>query len=485
MLLNELNIKQAHQGLIEKKFSALELFEACRKKIEDANSKINAFLLKTYESGEAAAKEIDKKIKANENIGLLAGIPVVIKDNILVQGIVTTAASQILENYIASYDATVITKLKQEGYVMMGKTNMDEFAMGGSTENSSFQKTYNPHDLERVPGGSSGGSAAALSSNMCLYALGSDTGGSIRQPAAFCGVVGLKPTYGTVSRHGLIAMGSSLDQIGPFSKTVSDSKIIFQAIKGKDSHDSTSLDFPERLNAVNKKNKLTIGIPKEYFIDGMDPTVDKTIRNAIQEFEKLGYNIKKINLPHTEYALAVYYIIVAAEVSANMSRYDGIRYGYSKRSDANGKSLGFNDIYCQSREIGLGSEVKRRIMLGTYILSAGYYDAFYLKAQKVRSLLKQDFDKAFETVDCILTPTCPTVAFKIGEKINDPLTMYLSDIFTVAVNIVGLPAMSMPCGFIDVDNKKLPVGLQLIGPQFGETILFEIGSHYETQHDSK
>jgi aspartyl-tRNA(Asn)/glutamyl-tRNA(Gln) amidotransferase subunit A len=466
MQLNNLTISKIHNGLIKKEFSAVELAKNYLDKIKKDDEKISAFLTLTEDLAISQAKEVDEKIKKGEALPVLAGVPCAIKDNMLVEGIKCTSASKILENYIAPYDATVVKKIKEQGAVILGKTNQDEFAMGSSTETSAYQITKNPRDLTRVPGGSSGGSAAAVAADFCAFALGSDTGGSIRQPASFCGVVGLKPTYGAVSRYGLMAMASSLDQIGSFTKTVEDSQIVFGAIAGKDQFDSTSVAAQSLSHSATQSlSDLVIGVPKEYFIDGMDKEVEKTVKNAIKKYEKLGAKIEEISLPHTEYALATYYIIMPAEVSANLARYDGIRYGYS---EANSKKL--LDVYLQSREAGFGSEVRRRIILGTYILSAGYYDAYYLRAQKVRTLIKKDFEMAFKKVDVIMTPVSPTTAFRIGEKVNDPLTMYLSDIFTISVNLAGLPAISLPCGII----KELPVGLQIIGRPFEENKIFDV-----------
>jgi aspartyl-tRNA(Asn)/glutamyl-tRNA(Gln) amidotransferase subunit A len=459
----ELTIKQINNGLAKKEFSALELCKNYLNKIRKEDKKISSFLVLTEELALNQAKKTDEKIAKGESLPVLAGVPCAIKDNMLVDGIKCTSASKILENYVAPYDATVVKKIKEQGAVILGKTNQDEFAMGSSTENSAYQITKNPHDLERVPGGSSGGSAAAVAAGFCPFALGSDTGGSIRQPASFCGVFGLKPTYGTVSRYGLMSYASSLDQIGPIARTVEDCRLVFGAIKGKDFLDSTSVESNLESETLNLKT-LRIGVPKEYFIDGMDKEVEKTIKAAIKKYENLGVKIEEISLPHTEYALACYYIIAMAEASANLSRYDGIKYGLSK----SGENL--LDTYLKSKEEGFGSEVRRRIILGTYILSAGYYDAYYLRAQKVRTLIKKDFEKAFEKVDAIFTPVSPTTAFRIGEKVNDPLTMYLSDIFTISVNLAGLPAISLPCGMIN----KLPVGLQIIGKQFEENKIFDI-----------
>jgi aspartyl-tRNA(Asn)/glutamyl-tRNA(Gln) amidotransferase subunit A len=471
MNLSELTIAKIHSGLIGKKFSALELTKAYLDQIEKRDGSISAFLNITKDLAFSQAKEVDKEISMKEKISILAGVPCAIKDNILVKGIGCTSGSKILENYIAPYDATVIKKLKKESAVILGKTNLDEFAMGSSTENSAFEITHNPNDLERVPGGSSGGSAAAVASAECCYALGSDTGGSIRQPASFCGVVGLKPTYGAVSRYGLMSYASSLDQIGPLATNVEDTKIIFNAISGKDELDSTSVNL--KLKAKSEKlkaNELRIGIPKEYFVKGIDKEVEKIIKNTIKKVEEQGAKIEEISLPHTEYALATYYIIAMSEASANFARYDGIRYGFSKSSEGN-----LLDVYLKSRGQGFGPEVKRRIMLGTYTLSAGYYDAYYLKAQEVRNLIKEDFKNAFKKVDLIFTPVSPTTAFKIGEKTTDPLEMYLSDIYTVSINLATLPALSLPCGRV----KNLPVGLQIIGRPFEENRIFNTASFIE------
>jgi len=475
MELTNLTIAQVYQALIKKEFSALELCQAYLDKIKKEDKKVSAFLTINEDFALSQAKKIDDIISTSRGIPLLAGIPCAIKDNILVEGIRCTAASKILENYIAPYDATVIKKLKREGCVILGKTNLDEFAMGSSTENSAFGPTRNPYDLTRVPGGSSGGSAAAVAGNLCVYALGSDTGGSIRQPASFCGVVGLKPTYGAVSRYGLIAFASSLDQIGPITKTVEDCQIVFEAISGKDELDSTSVES-KISNLKFQISNLRIGVPREYFIKGIEPEVEKIIKQAIKKYEELGAKIEEIKLPHTEYALPCYYIIAPSEAGANLARYDGIKYGYSTANNPTiQQSNNLIDVYLKSREEGFGAEVRRRIMLGTYALSAGYYEAYYLKALKVRTLIKEDFDQAFKKVDVIFTPVSPTPGFKLGEKITDPLTMYLSDIFTVSVNLAGLPALSLPCGKIG----KLPVGLQIIGQSFEENKILKIGEIFE------
>jgi len=472
-LSNFQTIKQIHQGLVRRDFSASELTQAYLGRIKEEDKKIGAFLEISEALALSQAAAIDKMISNGEEIFLLSGIPLAIKDNILVKGLRATAGSKILENYLAPFDATVIKKLKANGAVFLGKTNLDEFAMGGSTENSAFKKTYNPCDLSRVPGGSSGGSAAAVAANECVYALGSDTGGSIRQPASFCGVVGLKPTYGRVSRYGLIAFASSLDQIGPLTKTVEDAEIVFSVIAGKDEYDSTSVDLTEiegSFSSFHQFPGIKIGVPQEYFGEGIELEVKEAIERAIKKAEEMGAKIEDISLPHTKYALAVYYLIATSEASANLSRYDGIKYGLSYSS---GTALA--DVYFKTRGAGFGSEVKRRIMLGTYALSAGYYDAYYLKAQKVRNLIKLDFEKAFQKVDVIFTPTSPILPFKIGEKINDPLQIYLADFFTVSVSLAGLPAISLPVGRV----KNLPVGLQIIGKPFQEKEIFEVGKVME------
>lgn len=483
MQLNHLTIKQAHNGLAKKEFSAVDLVKACLEQIKKIDKKVSAFISVTEKEALGQAQLVDTKIAKGGKIGILEGIPAAVKDNILVEGVKTTAGSKMLENYVASYDATVIKKLKAAGMILLGKTNLDEFAMGSSTETSYFGPTKNPWDLKRVPGGTSGGSAAAVAADECVYALGSDTGGSIRQPASFCGVVGLKTTYGRVSRYGLIAMASSLDQIGPITKTAEDARIVLEAIAGRDEMDATSVaDKKQEVKEISLK-KIKIGVPKEYFVAGMDRGVEKCVKEAIKKLEELGAKIEEVSLPHAKYGLAVYYIIMPAEVSANLARFDGIRYGYSIADSKNPPVSpfykgGLYEVYAFSRAEGFGDEVKRRIMLGTYTLSAGYYDAYYLKAQKVRTLVKQDFEKAFQKVDCLVTPTSPTVAFKLGEKFDDPLTMYLSDIYTVSMNVAGVPAISAPCGFVP-PSGGLPVGLQIIGKYFDEATILNVAQAYE------
>ena len=460
--MDVLSIKQLHKQLTYKEISCKELVQGFLDTIRKKDKDIHAFLEVDEESALKRAEEVDAKIKGGEEIGELEGVPIAIKDNILTKGFKCTAGSKILENYKAPYDATVIRKLREAGAILLGKTNLDEFAMGSSTENSAFGPTKNPHDPKRVPGGSSGGSAAAVAAQMCVAALGSDTGGSIRQPAAFCKTVGFKPTYGAVSRYGLIAMASSLDVIGPLANSVEDARIVFDVIYGKDRFDATSLEIQ---NPESRIQNLRIGVPKEYFTEGIAKEMKEAVLKAIKKYEEHGAKIEEISLPHTEYGLAVYYIIMPSEVSANLARYDGMRYGLSKSS---GNLL---DVYIKTRQEGFGREVRRRIMLGTHTLSSGYYDAYYLKAQKVRTLVKQDFDKAFSEIDVIMTPATPTLPFKFGEKTKDPVSMYLSDIFTVGANLAGLPAIALPCA--------LGTGFQIIGPAKEDYKVLEIAEMYE------
>ena len=473
MNFENLTIESARKGMIKKQFSCTELARFYLDKIKKENKEINDFLEITEKLALEQTKKVDDKIARREKIGPIEGIPIAIKDNILLEGYKATAGSKILENYLAPYDATVIKKLKKAGAVIIGKTNLDEFAMGSSTENSAFGVVKNPIDKTRVPGGSSGGSAAAVAANHCLGALGSDTGGSVRQPASFCGVVGFKPSYGMVSRYGLIAMASSLDQIGTFGRNVEDAKLIFDMVRGKDEMDSTTV---ESQKSKVKSQNLRIGVPKEYFAEGINLEVKEKIEKAIKSFENIGAEIKEISLPHTEYSLAVYYIIMPAEVSANLARFDGIKYGYSKVQSSKSKVKSLLENYLESRAEGFGDETRRRIILGTYALSAGYRDAYYNKAQKVRARIKKEFEDAFNPpkgeareIDIILTPTAPTPAFKIGEK-KDPLSMYLSDIYTTPASLAGLPAISVPCGEVD----GLPIGLQIIGPQFYDDFVFDV-----------
>jgi len=467
-------IENLHSMLKEKKIKPKDILDAVYKRIETVDSKVKAYLLYTKDIAYKMAEEAEDRIMKNENITELTGIPVGIKDNMVLEGVPTTCAAKMLEGYKPPYTATVLKKLQDAGAVFTGKLNMDEYAFGSSTENSGFFPTHNPWDLTRVPGGSSGGSAASVAAGMCIGALGSDTGGSIKQPASLCGVTGLKPTYGRVSRFGLIAFGSSLDQIGPVTWTAKDNAIILKYIAGKDKKDSTSVDIdvPDYYKNINTNIKgLKIGLPDEYFIEGIDKEVKQKVLEAVDVFEKNGAVVKKIKLPHTEYAIDVYYVVATAEASSNLARFDGVQYGLRDFEADN-----MIDMYKKSRQKGFGKETKRRIMLGTYVLSSGYYDAYYKKAQKVRRLIKNDFDNAFKEVDIIITPTSPTTAFKIGEKVNNPLTMYLSDIFTIAPNLAGLPGISIPCGF---DSKNLPVGLQIVGKNFAEQDLFNAAAFYQ------
>ena len=467
-------IFELHQKLIKKEISAVELVKNYLKKIEEGDKKIHSFLTLTPELALRQAEEAQEKINRGRKPSLLCGIPCAIKDNISVKDIKCTAGSKILQDYISPFDATVIKKLKKAGAVILGKTNMDEFAMGSSTENSAFGVTRNPHDLTRVPGGSSGGSAAAVVSSFCQFALGSDTGSSIRQPASFCGVVGLKPTYSSVSRYGLVAMASSLDQVGPIANSIEDVKIVFDIIRGKDSLDSTGIESDIRYQIPNVKT-LRIGIPKEYFVEGIEEGVEDKIKSAIEKIRKLGIKIEDISLPHTEYALPTYSVVMASEASVNLARYDGIRYGLGKSQISNLKPQNLFEFYSRARGKYFGKEVRRRIILGTFALSAGYYNEYYLRAQKVRRLIKEDFDKAFLKVDLVLTPTSPTVAFKIGERTKDPIKMYLADIFTAGPSLAGLPAISLPCGKVN----NLPVGIQLIGRPFQEAMILKAGEVFE------
>jgi aspartyl-tRNA(Asn)/glutamyl-tRNA(Gln) amidotransferase subunit A len=476
--LYELTIHEARDLLRKGELSAVELAQAVIERIVEIDNRVKAYLTVIPEWALEQAQEADHRIAAwrsnpSHPLDSLTGIPLAIKDVICVAGVPTTCGSRILENFIPPYNATVIEHLHQRGAVILGKTNLDEFAMGSSTENSGFFPTHNPWDLSRVPGGSSGGSAAAIAADECLGALGSDTGGSVRQPAAFCGVAGLKPTYGRVSRYGLVAFASSLDQIAPFGKDVTDCAIMLQAIAHYDPRDSTSVNVtaPNYAQAlVPDIRGMRVGVPKEYFVEGMQPEVEAAVRAAIGTIADLGAEVDEVSLPHTEYSLPAYYLIAPAEASANLARYDGVKYGYSHTEVED-----VWDAYRKTRQSGFGSEVKRRIMLGTYALSAGYYDAYYLKAQKVRTLIKRDFDEAFREFDVLVAPTSPTVAFKIGEKVDDPLQMYLSDIFTLSLNLAGICGISIPCGFTD----SFPVGLQIMGDAFAEEAVLRVAYAYE------
>ena len=467
------SIRELHHRLVSKESSAVEITQEALDRITQLEPKLHSFLCVTADRALSDAKAVDAKILAGEEIGLLAGIPIGIKDNMCTQGIPTTCASRILEKFVPPYESTVTQKLAASGAVMVGKTNLDEFAMGSSTENSAYQVTANPWDLSRVPGGSSGGSAAAVASGECAIAIGSDTGGSIRQPASFCGVVGLKPTYGLVSRYGLVAFASSLDQIGPFGRTVEDAAILLGAIAGYDPKDSTSLkvEIPDYTQFLKPDLKsMRIGVIKETFGEGIDSSVEQAVTKAIEQLKNLGAEVQEISCPRFRYGLPTYYIIAPSEASANLARYDGVKYGL--RADAEN----LLSMYTRTRATGFGAEVKRRIMVGTYALSAGYYDAYYIKAQKVRTLIKQDFERAFEQVDVLVSPTVPSTAFKAGEKTADPLSMYLTDLMTIAVNLAGLPGLSLPCGF---DDLGLPIGMQLIGNVLREDQIFQVAYAYE------
>ena len=478
MELYSLSIREAHELLSKKQVSSLELTTAALEHIHKTDPHINAFVTVADELALERARQADERLRTGDRVTPLTGIPFAVKDCISTKNVRTTCSSKILENYVPQYNATVIDRLAEAGAVLVGKHNMDEFGMGSSCENSAFFNTHNPWDLERVPGGSSGGSAAAVAASMGAFALGEDTGGSIRMPAGFCNVTGLKTTYGRVSRYGLIALVSSFDSIGPMARDAYDCATVLQTIAGKDPLDATSLPapVPDYLKNLEKPVKgLRLGIPKEYFQTGMEPGVESSIREAIRKFEELGMEIREVSLPHTTYGLPVYYLILFAEASANLARFDGTRFGLSVAEGAENVI----DLYLQTRREGFGPEVKRRIMLGAYVLSAGYYDAYYLKAQKVRTLLRQDFEAAFEQCDALVAPTCPTTAFKLGEKTDDPLMMYLSDIYVVATNPAGVPALSVPCGF----SNHMPVGMQLIGKHLSEDILLQIGHAYQSVTD--
>ncbi len=472
MKLYELTLYQAHELLRKGEITSVELTQALLNRIEAVDDRVRAYITITPELALEQAKRADRRRAVGEDHALL-GVPMAVKDVICTRGVRTTCGSRILETFVPPYDATAMEHLKDAGAVLLGKTNMDEFAMGSSTENSAFFPTRNPWDLSRVPGGSSGGSAAAIAADEVIFALGTDTGGSIRQPAGFCGVVGLKPTYGRVSRFGLVAFASSLDQIGCITKGVTDAALVMNVIGRYDPRDSTSVDQPTpdyTAALVPDITGLRVGVPQEYFVEGMQPDVEAATRQAIEVLAELGAQVGEVSLPHTEYALPTYYLIAPAEASANLARYDGIRYGFSYTDAAD-----MWDGYRKTRQFGFGAEVKRRIMLGTYALSAGYYDAYYLKAQKVRTLIKDDFDRAFAEYDVLVAPTSPTVAFRIGEKVDDPLQMYLSDIFTLSLNLAGLCGISIPCGFAD----GLPVGLQILGRAFDEETVLRVAYAYE------
>ena len=480
--LHRLTLSEASDALRLKEVSSVDLTRAAFDRVRAVEDRVHAFLTLTEEQAMEQARRADERIERGEATAL-TGIPAAIKDVISTQGVRTTCGSRILEPYVPPFDATVITLLREAGFVMLGKTNMDEFAMGSSGENSAFGPTHNPWALDRVPGGSSAGSAAAVSAGMAYYALGTDTGGSIRQPASLSGVVGMKPTYGRVSRYGLVAFGSSLDQIGPFTRSVRDAALVFQTIAGRDPRDSTSaeVEVPDIASTLSPDLRdLRVGVPQEYFVEGMDDTVRQSVEGAIKEMEALGAEVDwEVSLPSTSHAVAVYYIIAPSEASANLARYDGVKYGYAHQG---GGSMWENME--KTRQQGFGDEVKRRIMVGTYALSAGYYDAYYLKAQKVRTLIRREFDAAFQTHDVLVTPVSPTPAFKIGEKSADPLQMYLSDVCTIPVNIAGLPGISVPCGFAPApDGARLPIGLQVLAKPFDEATLLRTAYAYEQATD--
>ena len=474
MDLNTLTIDAARAAIAERKTTATRLAEAFYAKIEKEDQAIGAYLTISKDRAMTKAAQIDAMVAKGEELPPLGGVPVGIKDVMTTRGVRTTAGSKILKNFLPPFDCTAVARMEAAGAVVLGKMNCDEFAMGSSNENSAYMPVHNPRDLTRVPGGSSGGSAAAVASGMAVVTLGSDTGGSIRQPASFCGVVGLMPTYGRVSRYGLIAFASSLDHIGPLAKTVKDAAIVLRTIAGRDPMDATSADLPvpDYVAELQKPVRgLKLGMAKEYFGEGLDKEVRAAVESAIQKLATLGCEIVPVSLPHTAYAIPTYYLVATAEASSNLARYDGVRYGHRAQ---NVRSL--SDMYERSRDEGFGAEVKRRIMLGTYALSTGYYDAYYLKAQRVRTLLTQDFEHAFKTVDAIVTPTSPTAAFKLGEKTDDPLAMYLADIYTVTADLVGVPGISIPCG---ETREKLPIGLQILGRHFDEATLLRVAHAYE------
>ena len=478
MQLTNLTIREAHDLLTAKKISSVELTQAILQRIHDVDPQVKSYVTVTDELAVEQARQADERIATGENVTPLTGIPFSMKDCISTRGVRTTCSSKILENYVPQYSATVTNKLAEAGAVLLGKTNMDEFGMGSSCENSAFFDTHNPWNLDRVPGGSSGGSAAAMAASLATFTIGEDTGGSVRMPAGFCNVTGIKPTYGRVSRYGLIALVSSFDSIGPMTRDAYDCATVLEYIAGHDPRDSTtySSPVPNYTANINKPIQgMKLGIPKEYFVAGMEAGVESALQEAIRQLEKLGMEIQEVSLPHTKYGLPVYYLLLFAEASANLARMDGTRFGLSVSEGAKDVI----DIYLQTRHEGFGDEVKRRIMLGAYALSAGYYDAYYLKAQKVRTLLRQDFETAFASVDLLLAPICPTTAFKLGEKTSDPLEMYLSDIYVVATNPAGVPALALPCGF----SKDMPVGLQLIGKHLDEQTLFQVAHAYQQATD--
>nr|WP_099189401.1 Asp-tRNA(Asn)/Glu-tRNA(Gln) amidotransferase subunit GatA [Tepidibacter mesophilus] len=479
MKLYEMTLKEVSEKIKKQEITALELTKSILNRIKEVEPKVDSYITITEEEALSRAKQIDEKIKAGEEVSVLAGIPMAVKDNICTDGVKTTCASKMLENFIPPYDATVVKKLNDAGAIMVGKTNMDEFAMGSSTENSYFKNTKNPWDLNKVPGGSSGGSAAAVASGQAFYALGSDTGGSVKQPAALTGLVGLRPTYGRISRYGLIAFGSSLDQVGIFTKDVTDCAIVLKELAGKDIMDGTSADVEvvDYEKCLDKDmSKIKIGIPKEYFVEGIDEAVKKAVLDGVEKLKEMGATVKEVSLPHTDSAIATYYVLAPSEASSNLARFDGIRYGYRAEEYSS-----LEELYTKTRTEGFGDEVKRRIMIGTYALSAGYYDAYYKKALKVRTLIKKDFVDAFEDVDVIIAPTAPNVAFNIGEKTSDPMAMYMEDACTIPSCLAGVPGMSIPCGF----KNGLPIGMQIIGNYFDEATMLKVAHAFESVTEFK
>ncbi|WP_456300380.1 Asp-tRNA(Asn)/Glu-tRNA(Gln) amidotransferase subunit GatA [Tepidibacter mesophilus] len=477
--LYEMTLKEVSEKIKKQEITALELTKSILNRIKEVEPKVDSYITITEEEALSRAKQIDEKIKAGEEVSVLAGIPMAVKDNICTDGVKTTCASKMLENFIPPYDATVVKKLNDAGAIMVGKTNMDEFAMGSSTENSYFKNTKNPWDLNKVPGGSSGGSAAAVASGQAFYALGSDTGGSVKQPAALTGLVGLRPTYGRISRYGLIAFGSSLDQVGIFTKDVTDCAIVLKELAGKDIMDGTSADVEvvDYEKCLDKDmSKIKIGIPKEYFVEGIDEAVKKAVLDGVEKLKEMGATVKEVSLPHTDSAIATYYVLAPSEASSNLARFDGIRYGYRAEEYSS-----LEELYTKTRTEGFGDEVKRRIMIGTYALSAGYYDAYYKKALKVRTLIKKDFVDAFEDVDVIIAPTAPNVAFNIGEKTSDPMAMYMEDACTIPSCLAGVPGMSIPCGF----KNGLPIGMQIIGNYFDEATMLKVAHAFESVTEFK
>ncbi len=476
--LYELSIEEASRRLASGEIRATDLTEACLERIAVTEGAVGSFLTVTAELARQQAAEADERLKSGRGVTPLTGIPIALKDLFVTAGVRTTCASKILENFVPRFDSTVAARLREAGAVLVGKLNMDEFAMGSSTENSALGSTRNPWDLERVPGGSSGGSATAVAARQVLGTIGTDTGGSIRLPASYCGVTGMKPTYGRVSRYGMIAFASSLDQAGPLATTVRGVAMLLEAIAGHDPRDSTSIDAPvPRYTEETERGVegMKLGVPKEYFEEGLDSDVEEAVRTACEKFEELGAELIEVSLPHTEYAVATYYIVATAEASSNLGRYDGVRYGLRK-----GEERGLREMYGATRDAGFGREVKRRIMLGTYALSAGYYDAYYLKAMKVRTLIRRDFEEAFERCDALVMPTCPTTAFAVGERLDDPLAMYMSDVLTISANLAGLPAISVPCGF---DREGMPIGLQVVAPALAEGTVLRVAAAYQDATD--